>query len=389
MGRTTTTTTATSWTAAILLLLVLVENPREAMAASCLNPSGQFVDWFIVYKTPQYLKRTGLPIVYMDNTNQNFNLAPDTIVDNTTAFARTLSQIYESATSDTFAYAMYSDAIPPATKDEELEQMMKPHLFGEYIENDWPTERLRPIVGHSKGVVAFELSGGFFFSHSVPNFPPRAQHGYSYPSSGTRYAQTMLCVSFNVVNMDAITTQLTFNYPDVYDSNLPASLEGLAPKMRQMIDKVPDQSTPGFSARTLVSRGGQTFVNFAKSDLWGRSLYSEIVAPHLSSDLRVQTWQNGSGGKMNSTCDTRHNVENILEVNLGPGPNGDMIYVTTKDHSKWAVSTEPLNAQQGWVCLGDVNRMESQNKRGGGTTCFVSSNAWKTFNALPHSIESC
>ena len=38
----------------------------------------------------------------------------------------------------------------------------------------------------------------------------------------------------------------------------------------------------------------------------------------------------------------------------------------TQDHSKWALSGEDSQ----WVCFGDMNRMESQFKRGGAFYCL-------------------
>lgn len=44
------------------------------------------------------------------------------------------------------------------------------------------------------------------------------------------------------------------------------------------------------------------------------------------------------------------------------------------DHSKWGVA---LSKEV--VCFGDINRMTSQYKRGGGTTCFENKAIWQQF----------
>lgn len=52
-------------------------------------------------------------------------------------------------------------------------------------------------LAHAKGVVAFDGESGFWLTHSVPRFPPPPEDGYSYPPTGTRYGQTMLCVTLD------------------------------------------------------------------------------------------------------------------------------------------------------------------------------------------------
>ena len=43
----------------------------------------------------------------------------------------------------------------------------------------------------------------------------------------------------------------------------------------------------------------------------------------------------------------------------------------SKDHAKWGISIE-----NNWVCVGDINRMISQKKRGGGTIAFQDAALW-------------
>ena len=61
-------------------------------------------------------------------------------------------------------------------------------------------------------------------------------------------------------------------------------------------------------------------------------------------------------------------------------------FTTTHDHSKWAIS---LDKKKPYVCIGDINRMESQRKRAGGTACFILPTVWKTFKRSVKNIESC
>ena len=77
-------------------------------------------------------------------------------------------------------------------------------------------------------------------------------------------------------------------------------------------------------------------------------------------------------------------VENVDEMDFVEVEDDD--FTTTKDHAKWAIS---LDRKRPWVCVGDINRMETQRRRGGGTACFASYKVWKTFKRSVKGIESC
>lgn len=57
--------------------------------------------------------------------------------------------------------------------------------------------------GHAKGVVAANKDGGFWLVHSVPHFPP-VENEYSYPKTGLRNGQSMLCISILKDQLDIL-----------------------------------------------------------------------------------------------------------------------------------------------------------------------------------------
>lgn len=50
---------------------------------------------------------------------------------------------------------------------------------------------------------------------------------------------------------------------------------------------------------------------------------------------------------------------------------GGSVFPYTDDHSKWGLA---LDTTSNYVCVGGINRMQSQRQRGGGTLCFQNAN---------------
>lgn len=87
----------------------------------------------------------------------------------------------------------------------------------------------------------------------------------------------------------------------------------------------------------------------------GEDVYSQVLARKLETHLAASTWRNGRGYKLPSYCEG-FTVENVDTTKLAFGEGEDQVvyFNTTKDHSKWAISTVPANP---YVCIGSLNRM--------------------------------
>ena len=109
---------------------------------------------------------------------------------------------------------------------------------------------------------------------------------------------------------------------------------------------------------------------------------SDLVAPMLKVGLLVETWPNGKG-RMKSRCRDSFPVENVESLTFTPEK---VNFTTHHDHSKWAIS---LDKSRPFVCIGDINRMDSQTHRAGGTVCIKHEYAWKAFGSIITDIESC
>lgn len=65
-----------------------------------------------------------------------------------------------------------------------------------------------------------------------------------------------------------------------------------------------------------------------------------------------------------------HKTFDIKYINLGP-MGLHWAWPETCDHAKWGITLH-----NPWVCVGDINRMISQRKRGGGTIAFQNQILW-------------
>lgn len=239
---------------------------------------------------------------------------------------------------------------------------------------------------------------GFWLIHSIPRFanPPKDSKGksveYEYPASGANNGQTALCISFKTAKEgNDIATQVLNNRVNMYAIHTTPEVEKLAPKVVDLRDN----KSPGTRIKnieTITSYKGVDFTSFARdkhSALEG-DLYHRFVAPHLKTDLLVETWRNGAGGPLKPSCDGEQTVANIAHVNLKF--DGKSKFKETgpweykKDHSKWAISG---NQKVPVTCIGDINRMASQFKRGGGTVCINDKDVWNTVTNSIHEIEPC
>lgn len=333
---------------------------------SCKDESGSSTDFFYALKHPDGGK-------YSYRTTGSFSLSDYDLVSDTDkgAIAMTLQQVYggsslflnrtdgrlvsanasilsarervhlESFSTGDFAYAMYNDEKPSGQKTTDY--------------------------AHSKGVMAFDGESGFWLIHSMPKYPKPVSEGYSGVPDD-KYGQSFICVTFSSSEFDTIGSQMQINYPWLYDSNVPATLQGTNPNFDAWVNG--GKSSTLSNEEILHSKGGEVFHHLAKSKQANMDLYEDLVAPSLDADLWVETWQNG-GGNCGSYCKSKYkyDVTDVQTISL----DGDE-WKINQDHSKWAVSTT-----KSWTCVGDINRQISQEVRGGGTLCRSDSSTHTAF----------
>ena len=371
----------------VLVTVVLVTAPP----LSCRDQDGAAVDWFVLYKLPA-IRDTGVQFVgdgvsflhfSSASAGERWTLSAVPINASHSAAGLTLRPLYQHPTRKSLIYVFYN--------------------------NEKPDGSVTGTKGHTKGVVAFNGDHGFWLVHSVPHFPPPPWRGYDYPATGHRYGQSFLCLTLPSSQMDTVAEQLLFNDPHLYATQMSSSLESQYPVMARVIAGERRSEAPWFSVKPLSTVGGQPFVAYAKAGAFGKDLYSDLVAPSLQTGLLTETWMNGAqSDRLPSDCSLSYPVFNVrhISVTLKRPPSAtdrislkirsrisfefrSMIRFTfssKEDHSKWAVSQD---VSRPWVCVGDINRMMTQERRGGGTVCHLSPMVWRVYSQLVAQVEPC
>ncbi|XP_070690821.1 deoxyribonuclease-2-alpha [Pempheris klunzingeri] len=362
------------------MLIIFVPQGGDSSPISCYNDLGDAVDWFYLYKLPKEHGRKspqhGDLYLLLEKGSEGWTNGKGVVNDTSGALGRTVGQLYSKGKNTDVAYILYNDQKPLEDSGDT------------WVDNSGSRR------GHTKGVVLLDKNQGFWLVHSTPQFPPVRQAGhYYYPSSGVPNGQNFICVTFPLDRFQTIGEQLQINQPNVYDCDVPESLASLVPALAAVCKKehVSGHTFPHIKpvsnrSVTLTSKDGTDFISFAKGASFDNDLYHSWVAPTLQSDLLVQFWIR-SRGILPSDCSLGWKVLDITLIN----PGQTFTFKTSQDHSKWAVSPKAATsgAGGGWVCVGDINRNEAEEKRGGGTVCLQDPLVWKAYRTAALQCEAC
>ena len=204
----------------------------------------------------------------------------------------------------------------------------------------------------------------------------------------------MFSYSINAETADVLAANLMISRPYIYSTYITENTtiqEDILPNMYSWLSGNKNGAVDS-NITTFKSVGGNEFVQFEKSKYWGKDLWDDLVAPYYASPMNVETWRSGSGGRMSSICgngpkqdEEEYDVYMVSTVSMPQSAGGDS-WGGNQDHSKWGSTT---NSDVYASCVGDINRMCSQETRGGGALCSDDEGMWKAFDSIISSVESC
>ncbi len=380
--------------------------PSTMNVTTVMGDSGKPVDWWMIYKvskdsvTTTRRAVTGAEYVYFDSVMAAQADAVPVLsphrIDENGALSSTLAPLFGDAAraNRDLGWYCYND-----------EDRHDPRGAG-----TGPADR-----GHCKGTLAFDLATdtGFWLIHSVPLFPLSA--AFEYPATGLKMAQTMLCIQLADATTAMHIAQLMY---DAHGPNVHLASDLLTKSSNQLYGyKAADLPLTDISKRLaktdprlqlmqnlngsmgkkpkpyagrvpFLSRGGQKFIAIAKNKAWGnaeddpdgaKDFYNDLVAPTLNEDIEVETWEN-AGTKIPAAAEHGevHKVENMQAADLSP-LGIPYSWSEKVDHAKLAISDRSNAAgTDRWVCVGDINFTDAQERRGGGTAAFVCEPLWNS-----------
>jgi deoxyribonuclease-2 len=328
-----------------------------------LDNAGNDVDWWFMYKAPD-----GYQFSYGDPTTGDaatpLEMYPRLMddKDNPVAITRTLQALAENNNTRFQAYAPGSASSDGA-----------PSYF---LYNDQPdTGTASESYGHQKGVLAAgaDLKTGLWIVHSTPHWPASTgKSQFYFPEEEIKFGQTFVCMSLDEGELDSIGKQLQLTRPYVYHqaglfSKDQPSIAAVYPNLAQVLFHEWN-TDPGTRIQQLnVGSSTQTFTSLAKNKEWNDDIWEKLVAPHYNTGFLVESWMRGQ--QLGPYCPPSKEFAVVDARTLYVTEDGvNVTWKETQDHAKWGVSLDSSYV----ICVGDLNRMISQRKRGGGVVCFSS-----------------
>jgi deoxyribonuclease-2 len=316
---------------------------------SPLDEQGQKVDWWFMYKVPKLTgapgvtSATGYEYVYYDSKVAKVAKSPNLLTDAKSALGRTLDSAFKNPSATT-GWVLYNDEMPASADRKD-----------------------NSALGHTKGVIAFDTDSktAFWLLHSWPKYAALGSEDLPTPI----YGQTYLCVALDLATASKLALQMaTHQEPQTYTPHLPTTLAKTDPLYR-LAQPLNANAASDSNVVDYKSRGGLPFKVIAKNSKWGKDFWNDLVGPALKADMDVETWIRGRIPPILDS-DGVHKTFDIKFIDLRP-LGADWAWPETHDHAKWGITTT-----DNWVCVGDINRMITQEKRGGGTIAFQDHTLW-------------
>jgi hypothetical protein len=218
--------------------------------------------------------------------------------------------------------------------------------------NDETTVTNKKTKGHCKGVVTWNTSKIGWLIHSVPHFPTEITSTSISPilPSELVYGQSFVYLEMPYSNerLETILNQIEWMDANIF-------------LQKNMINH------PSYFSVTEVKQMiiSPTISHYSKPSHYVMDIYGEHLCELDKSKWFVETWRRGS--VIETVTPNLHDIKNLGWFAIN--------YKESQDHSKWAVSKYHV-----WI--GDLNRMESQMKRGGGGVMIRDADMVKAFRGL-------
>ena len=165
----------------------------------------------------------------------------------------------------------------------------------------------------------------------------------------------------------------------MYGSQWVKSLTSKLPNGDAFVNQGQVVTTASSHVINITTSGGFSTTHFAKTTAWGQSIFGNLIGPYYQQSLLVESWQRPYEDPLLPPT-YQDAIYSVLTLQCPPNANWDGVtWKMTQDHAKWTVSADgslPL------ICIGDINKQQSQWKRSGGMACIVDQTIYSNWAAL-------
>ena len=346
-----------------LSAFVLLVLPLAVFSFQCFDEKGA-ADWMLMLKYPGSVSKKGMQYAYISSNNQTstFTESKASLMDEESPLWMVLNQFDKEDMSEDTAYVAWNSQISEKT--------------------------VSLTYAHAKGFMALNKTDGtgFLLFHSVPKFPifETGSDKISHKMLDETYGQDFLCLTINKDTFQNVLRNLIIAKAYFYRTKVPDTMLSTAVKAAEKLVKGMDKKdrSNGFKLEpTLPFKmpKGQAITIFTSTRYVDNHLFDDIVQPALNCSMQVESW---GRPYMKNVCDKSLKTMNIKTIKIKDGVQ----WSTTQDHSKWGVSTDD---ERPWLCISDMNRMDSQAKRGGLAICIKSKKVQEAFRAIVNTYDDC
>lgn len=317
----------------------------SSAALQCLNQAGQPVNWWLSIKYPNSMTNASPRFAYIDsNSASGAWTITSTLLDaDNTCLTRTINAI---------------NGLAKANKNVVIFNDQK------------PTGQMDSNGAHAKGIIGWDSSSktGVYIMHSAPNYPSVSTSNvinHDIPDSAS-FGQHFYCSNLNSVNFETVFQHIQIIKPFMY-----LQLGVFANLAYTKTD---------YLIHNWAAGNGDTVYMFSKGPSYQKFLFEDVIQPYLGANMMVESWGRPYQA---AACPPLYKQTN-LNIQTIAFPNGDG-WKNTQDHSKWGITTGKTKV----ACLCDINRMNSQAKRGGSCLCSNNKSLYAALSTLPKSNDTC
>lgn len=315
------------------LLIFISCSPKKV----CLNPSGQEVDWYVIF------------------------LMPASISDD-----KEIHYGYFEPGFNSLQYYKYDQNLFPPTHITKY-ALSEETDFNYFFWNDDKTVKggssssASSTKAHAKGSLIYDSNSGVFLLHSLPRFPTRTSENIileELPSNAGSYGQHFLCISISKDTAEIIAKLLNcINISN--NKSVESDRVNTTPNkwVQSLINNKMDSSCEIEHKTIIKSIAGKEFTFFGKNYKNKIIPFDTTMREAYNDHFYVRTW---SRPALAPAQYGTYNLVNVLEVKYDT-----YNYKVTLEHSKWGITYD-----KNIVCFADINHTESQKERGGHIVCF-------------------